>query len=120
MMNAMKRFGQQGETTQPSQPALRHDTPRRTVDRVARHSHMFDVLAPILQISRQKCRHEMHPEEIFPQTKCCHDPEDTGPDHSSQRQFRPNPTANALASNWRCRTEKGSQENKWAIEQSEI
>src|ERR1700726_4122467 len=104
MMHAMKRFVQQGESDQPSQPTLRHDTPGRTVDRVARHSHVFDVLAPTLQISRQKCRPEMHPEEIFPQTECCHGPDEESPDHSSQHQFRPDPPTNALASNWSRRT----------------
>src|SRR6266404_573235 len=62
----------------------------------------------------------MHPKEIFPQTECCHSPKDQSPDHSSQRQFGPNPATNALASNRRRRTEKGSQENKRAIKQSEI
>ena len=79
MMNSMKRFVKQRESNQPSQPALRDDAASRAVYRVARHPDVLDVLAPILQISRQKRRREMHPEEISPQTECCHRPEDQSP-----------------------------------------
>ena len=76
MMNSMKRFVKQRESNQPSQPALRDDAPGSAIYRVARHPDVLDVLAPTLQIGRQKRRREIHPNEIFPQIECCDRPED--------------------------------------------
>ena len=120
MMNAVKWFVKERESNQSPQPAFRDDAPSCAIYRVARHSNVLDVFAPTLQISRQDCRREIHPEEIFPQAECCDRPENKRPGHNCQRQFRPNAPANTLASDRRRRTKEGSQENKRRINQSEI
>ena len=120
MMNSVKWFVKERESNQPPQPAFRDDAPSCAIYRVARHPNVLDVFAPTLQISRQDCRREIHPEEIFPQAECCDRPENKRPGHNCQRQFRPNALANALASDRRRRTKEGSQENKRRINQSEI
>lgn len=81
MMNSMKRFVKQRESNQPPQPAFRDDAPSYAIYRIARHSNVLDVLAPALQISCQKGRCEIHPNEIFPQVECCDRRENQSPRH---------------------------------------
>src|SRR4029077_6801479 len=85
-----------------------------------RHSNVLDVFAPTLQISRQDCRREIHPDEVFPQAECCDHPKNKRPGRNDQRQFRPNAAAHTLASDRRRRTKESSQENKRRIKESEI
>ena len=76
MMNSMKRFVKERERNQPSHPAIRDDAASRAIYRVARHPDVLDVLAPVLQISRQNRRREIHPNEISPEAECRDCPED--------------------------------------------
>ena len=76
MMNSMKRFVKQRESNQPPQPAFRDDAPSYAIYRVARHPDVLNVLAPVLQISRQDRRREIHPNEISPEAEYCDCPED--------------------------------------------
>src|SRR6266404_9097523 len=90
MMNSMKWFVKQRESNQPPHPTVGDDAASRSIYRVARHPDVLDVLAPVLQISCQKRRHEIHPDEIFPEAEGCDCPEDQSPRHDCQRQFRTN------------------------------
>ena len=76
MMNAMKRLVQERESHQPPHPTVGDDAASRAIYRVARHPDVLDVLAPVLQISRQDRRREIHPNEISPEAECCDRPED--------------------------------------------
>ena len=98
MMNSVKRFVEQRESDQPPHPAIGDDAASRAIYRVARHPDVLDVLAPVLQISRQDRWHEIHPNEISPEAEYCDCPEDQSPRHDCQRQFRPNAAAHTFVS----------------------
>ena len=76
MMNSVKGFVEQRESDQPPHPAIGDDAASRAIYRIARHPDVLDVLAPVLQISRQDRRREIHPNEISPEAEYCDCPED--------------------------------------------
>ena len=79
MMNAVKWFVKERESNQSPHPTLCDDAPGCAIYRVARHSDVLDVFAPVLQVGRQDCRHEIQPKKIFPQAECCGCPQDQSP-----------------------------------------
>src|SRR4051812_38014243 len=89
VMNAVIRLIEQSVRKHPSKPASRHNRAGGTVHGIAHQTDVFDVLAPGLEISRDECWEQKHPEKILPYVKPREGGKDDSPAHRSYRQLPP-------------------------------